>query len=96
MSKILIKNGRIWNGENFLHADVLTVDNRIAKIEPKIAENADFIYDALGMTVSAGLVDAHIHIKGISDSKFGINPEICSFPPIFLFFPCIFPVPVLQ
>ena len=80
MSKILIKNGRIWNGENFLHADVLTVDNRIAKIEPKIAENADFIYDALGMTVSAGLVDAHIHIKGISDSKFGINPEICSFP----------------
>ncbi|MBQ7089544.1 MAG: hypothetical protein IJN82_00330 [Clostridia bacterium] len=58
MAKILIKNGRVWDGERFFYADVLTNGAEIAQIAPDLSEKADFIYDACGKTVSAGLVDA--------------------------------------
>ena len=80
MAKILIKNGRVWNGEQFLYADVLTDKDKISKIAPSISENADFIYDAPGKTVSAGLVDAHVHMRGISSKEFGIQAEMSCFP----------------
>ncbi len=79
MAKILIKNGRVWDGERFLYADVLTEGEIVSKIEPNISENADFIYDAEGKTVSAGLVDAHVHMRGINKT-FGIHAELSSVP----------------
>ena len=80
MAKILIKNGRVWNGRQFLHADVLTDGEAVSKIEPNISENADFVYDADGKTVSAGLVDAHVHMRGISNDIFGMQAEMSCFP----------------
>lgn len=78
--QILIKNGRVWDGEKFFYADVLTEDGIIARIEPDItAENA-FVFDAKGMTVTAGLVDCHIHMQGISSYQFGINTEAGCLP----------------
>ena len=59
MPKILIKNGKVWDGERFYFADILTENEKIAKIVDKIYETADFEYDASGKIVSAGLVDAH-------------------------------------
>ena len=38
MSKILIKNGKVWDGENFYFADVLTDNKTISKIENKIEQ----------------------------------------------------------
>ena len=43
MAKILIKNGRIWDGERFFLADILTDGDKISKIEPSISEKADFV-----------------------------------------------------
>ncbi|MBQ7335106.1 MAG: amidohydrolase family protein [Clostridia bacterium] len=80
MAKILIKNGRIWNGEQFLYADVLTDKDKTLRIEPNISENADFVYHAEGKIVSAGLVDAHVHMRGISSEEFGIQAEVSCFP----------------
>ncbi len=80
MAKIWIKNGRVWDGERFLYADVLTEGEIVSKIEPNMSENADFIYDAEGKTVSAGLVDAHVHMRGISGEEFGIQAEMSCFP----------------
>ena len=80
MEKILIKNGRVWDGERFFYADILTNGDRIAKIEPDITEAAEFVFDASGKTVSAGLVDGHIHMKGISTDKYGICTEAVCFP----------------
>lgn len=80
MAKILIKNGRIWDGEKFFYADVLTSDNKIEKIEPDICEKASFVYDASGKTVTAGLVDSHIHMRGISRDIYGAQAEMCCFP----------------
>lgn len=80
MAKILIKNGRVWNGDAFSYTDVLTDGDKIAKIETDISDTADLVYDVKGKTVSAGLVDAHVHMRGISTSKFGTQAEMSCFP----------------
>lgn len=80
MSKILIKNGKVWNGERFSFSDVLINDSKIIKIEENISEDAPFVYDAEGKIVSPGLVDIHVHMKGISPDAYGINAEMSSLP----------------
>ena len=80
MGKMLIKNGRVWDGERFLFADVLTQDQKILKIAPGIEEEANYVFDATGMIVSAGLVDAHVHLRGYEPDKFGMDAQMCSIP----------------
>ncbi len=80
MAKILIKNGRIWDGEKFFYADILTEDDKISKIEGEISDTADFVFDATGKIVSAGLVDCHVHFKGISSDSFGIDSAMSCIP----------------
>lgn len=80
MARILIKNGKVWDGESFFFADILTEDKVIAKIENNISDNADFIFDATGKTISAGLVDIHVHMRGVASENLGIEPQMSSFP----------------
>ena len=80
MSRILIKNGKVWDGEHFFRADVLTEDGKVAGIEEHIDTDSDFIFDASGKIVSAGLVDIHVHMRGIASDAFGIQAEMSSFP----------------
>ncbi len=80
MAKTLIKNGKIWDGEKFFFADVLTEGKTVSKIEPDINEYADFTFDATDKIVSAGLVDAHVHFEGISSNEFSINAEMGCIP----------------
>ena len=80
MSGILIKNGVVWDGENYLNADVLTEDNKISKIQNCIDENSDYVYDASGQFVLPGLVDIHTHFKGISSDNIGISASMSSIP----------------
>ena len=42
MSKILIKNGKVWDGEKFFFSDVLTDNEKISKIADKIDEKTCF------------------------------------------------------
>lgn len=80
MGSILIKNGHLWDGEKFSTADILTKNNKIEKIGASLKDTAEFTYDAKGMTVSAGLVDMHVHTNGISSNEFGIQAEMSSLP----------------
>ena len=80
MAKILIKNGRVWDGERFFSADVLAEDGIVTAIAPDIEEKANFVFDASGMTVSAGLVDLHMHMLGISIDAFGTQAEGSCYP----------------
>ena len=80
MASILIKKGRIWDGERFFQGDVLTKGNVIAKIGEDISDPADYVFDAEGKVISPGLVDGHMHMRGISSTQFGIQAEIASFP----------------
>ena len=45
MSRILIKNGKVWDGERFYYADVLTDHGKVAEIAENIEADADFIFD---------------------------------------------------
>lgn len=80
MARILIKNGRVWNGYSFFFADILTDGELISKIEPTITDEADHIYDATNKIVSAGLVDTHVHMRVHPSDKFAIQAEMSCFP----------------
>ncbi|MBE6554320.1 MAG: hypothetical protein E7666_08275 [Ruminococcaceae bacterium] len=80
MARILIKNGRVWDGERFSFTDILTDGDRIVKMEPYLSDDATYTYDATDKTVSAGLVDAHVHMRGVSTDRFGTPIETSSFP----------------
>lgn len=80
MKKILIRSGRLFDGHKFFDADLLIEDKTIAKIEKNITDAADIVFDAAGKIVSAGLVDAHTHLRGISPDSIGMHPEMCTFP----------------
>lgn len=80
MAKILIKNGRIWDGGRFFAGDILTDGKSIANIGTDLTGKADFIFDAYGKTVSAGFVDLHMHMRGISSNQYGIHTEMSTFP----------------
>lgn len=80
MSSLLIKNGRLWDGNRFFYADLYVCDGIIAKIANNIDITADYTYDATGKIVSAGLVDCHIHMKGPEPDKYGINAEMSCIP----------------
>ncbi|MBQ8350489.1 MAG: amidohydrolase family protein [Clostridia bacterium] len=80
MASILIKNGRVWDGERFSCVDILTVEENISSIAPHISEKADFTYDASGMLVSAGLVDIHTHMRQVSSDEYGIPIDAVCLP----------------
>lgn len=65
METLLIKGGLIHDAVNetpYL-ADLLSIDGKIVKIEPDIRpDEGAIIYDAAGLSVYPGLVDAHSHI----------------------------------
>lgn len=77
---VLLCGGRVWDGERFLSADVLVNNGIVEKIEKSISCSADLIYDVSGKTVSAGLVDAHIHMHGVSAVQFATQPELATIP----------------
>ena len=80
MPRILIKNGKVWDGECFYYADVLTDHGKIIEIAQNIDADADFLFKAKNKIVSAGLVDAHVHMRGISPTQFGIQAEMSCIP----------------
>ncbi|MBQ8232593.1 MAG: amidohydrolase family protein [Lachnospiraceae bacterium] len=91
MGRIKITNARIWDGENFHQGDIF-VDNGIIQAmketgtaweSAEIAEKAahpEFCYDARGKIVTAGLVDIHTHMLGISSDQYGIHAEMSCLP----------------
>ena len=73
MHSILIKNGKIWDGERFFVGDVLLREGRVEAISKQINASASFVYDAQGQIVSAGLIDSHVHIRGLSNATTGVR-----------------------
>ena len=80
MATILVKGGRVWDGDNFFNSDILIEGNKITKIEPSIIANATCVYDATGKTVSAGLVDIHTHLRVTGNEPYAIQGEMACFP----------------
>lgn len=80
MESLLIKNGRIWDGDKFFFGDVLVEKKIITQIAPAIHCAPDFVFDAKGCIVSPGLVDAHMHMRGISSDELGVDVQMGCIP----------------
>ena len=78
--RIRIKNGRIWDGENFYFGDVAIKDGKIAALGDTGDFNCLFTYDARGAIICAGLVDVHTHLRYLSDPVYEANGEEACFP----------------
>ena len=80
MATILIKNGRIWDGERFFFGDVAVENGKVTQIADRIEEPAEFTFDASGQTVVPGLVDIHVHMHGTASEEFSIQAEMSCYP----------------
>ncbi len=80
MESIRIMNGRVWDGSRFRTGDVAIKDGRIAKIGDADGFEAAYTFDAAGKIVSAGLVDVHTHLYGISSDGFGASADLACAP----------------
>lgn len=63
MSKILIKNGRIFEGDELVKKDILIENEFIKKIEENVDENVDRIVDINKKIVLPGIIDPHVHFR---------------------------------
>ncbi len=72
----LIKNGRVYAPEDLGRKDILIINNVIGSIEDRIeidcAQLPVEVFDAEGLSVFPGLVDAHVHLSGAGGSG-GLN-----------------------
>ncbi len=80
MARILIADGKIWDGSKYFEGDVYMDGGKILQIGPQLHMEADFVYHAEGRLVTPGLVDAHTHIRGISCEEFGVSGETACIP----------------
>ena len=77
MPKILVKNGKVWDGEKFFFSDVYLENGKVARIANGVGVDAEFVYDATGQIVSAGLVDSHLHMRKMSSDVLGVGDWAC-------------------
>lgn len=80
MASLMIRNGRVFDGQGFIAGDVLVRDGIVERIAPGLNETADRVFDAAGMTVLPGLVDVHLHIKGVSSPGWSVDAQQGCFP----------------
>ncbi len=82
MADILIKNGRVFDGQHFLpeHTSILIEGGKITSIGENLTADAAYVLDAGGKTVLPGLVDAHLHLRGISSDQYGFLPLMGTLP----------------
>ncbi len=78
---VLLKNGRVWDGEKFLPGlcNVAVKDGVIAKIG-EVTGTADFTLDVKGKIIAPGLVDSHVHIRGCSPDSYASPIEATAYP----------------
>ena len=77
--KLLIRGGRVFDGRQFIEADVLLRDGLVERIGCGIT-GADRVIEAAGMTVLPGLTDVHLHMKGISSPGWSVDAREGCFP----------------
>ena len=70
----LFKNATVWTGMSKLeNTDVLVKNGRIAKIGKDLNASSAKVVDASGKHLTAGVIDEHSHIAGLSINEAGHN-----------------------
>ncbi len=65
MSRLLIKHGRVVDPTQRLDEglSVLVVDGKIARLAERIDDKQAEVFDATGLVIAPGFVDAHVHLR---------------------------------
>ncbi|MEW6365480.1 MAG: dihydroorotase [Acidobacteriota bacterium] len=63
--KLLIKNARAIDPSQGLDdtRDLLIVDGKIARVEPSISDGEAEVLEAVGLVVTPGFIDMHVHLR---------------------------------
>ena len=82
MAKILLRNGKIFDGESFLSGEVLIEDGIIAALGRFEAEidAQTIVMDAEGCMICPGLVDIQVHTDEISGDPYGFPALLATVP----------------
>jgi dihydropyrimidinase len=59
---VLIRGGTVWGEDGGRRADVRVVGERIAEVGALAAHAGEGVFDATGLHVLPGLIDAHVHV----------------------------------
>ncbi len=79
MTSLAINNARIFDGKGWIgEGGVLAENGRIAAVGGNY--QAEYAFDAKGAIVAPGLVDVHVHFRGITDDIYGTSADCCCFP----------------
>jgi len=78
--RFLITGGRVWTGTAFTEGDVAVSNGRVLAIGKADGFEPEWVFDAAGKIVSAGLVDIHTHFSGIGSEAFGVSPDLACLP----------------
>ncbi|TAI49324.1 amidohydrolase family protein [Flagellimonas allohymeniacidonis] len=71
---ILFKNATVWTGETILeNTDVLIKDGKVSKVGKDLNPGRAKVIDATGKHLTAGVIDEHSHIAGLSINEAGHN-----------------------
>lgn len=73
--RLLIRNGRIWDGTRFFEGSVAVKNGKIEAIGDTADFDCSYIYDAEGDIISVGLVDIHTHLRYLSDPFYEVDAE---------------------
>ena len=79
MQKIALIGGKIFDGENFMEADLLVQDGKIVAMGEIERRNAIEI-DCTGCIISSGLVDIHTHLLEMGNMDFGFPADMATIP----------------
>ncbi len=73
--RLLIRNGRIWDGTRFFEGSVAVKDGKIVGLGDTGDFECSYIYDAEGDIISAGLIDIHTHLRYLSDPFYEVDAQ---------------------
>lgn len=79
MANLILKNGRIFDGEKIFLSDLLIEDNRINYITNESYKTAT-VMDFSDCIICPSFTDIHAHFDVIGDKRFGFNAEMATLP----------------
>ncbi len=79
MAQILLKGGKIFDGENFFDGDLLIKDGKIAEIG-KASNSQATVVDVSSCIITSGLIDIHTHLLEMGNKKYGFPADMATIP----------------
>lgn len=78
-AKILLKNGRIFDGVRYLSGDVALTESGIVAVGDVGDFQADVTFDVDGDLIVPGMTDIHTHLRGLSAKQYEIHADAVCF-----------------